>query len=399
MTTDRTVLRQEHPADELDIEGGRQFPFSQPGDWVMLADIPHGPKALYVVLCGHVNVGKHGHRRVWPTEVSLAAILGCTEKTLRKWIGALEELRAIDVAEVIDPSTGHKRLIYTVHQVAPTGYTGCVDYSSWYELRKTIKDGLTESLADVAADQDACTPRTPPVKSTGGLLEKSTGGDDQAKDKPPVKNTGSQEEKITGGQGAKTTGKEEQSKESKARRPTTPAAEAPPVDNPTPRGGGLSTETLDQIKVVLRRNLVDRAPASLDNDDTEKTRRAKKALIELAERCVLAGATVEEMDVALSGCIDHKTERPLYHADQSLNALLARKELPAPDPLAVAVPSSWTAEDGFEYPHLLPHRRECRGAACHDVSGMRYVSIDNPADGAFSCPICKDHYRKEGAAA
>ena len=50
MTTDRKRIWEEHPEAEIDTKGGRQFPFSQPGDWVMIADIPHGPKALYVVL-------------------------------------------------------------------------------------------------------------------------------------------------------------------------------------------------------------------------------------------------------------------------------------------------------------------------------------------------------------
>lgn len=400
MTTDRPRLWEEHPDGEFTAEGGRQFPYSQPGDWVLIADIPHGPKALYVVLYGHVNIGKHGHSRVWPTEASLAALLGCTEKTIRKWIVVLEDLGAIDVAEVIDPSTGHKRLIYTVHQAAPTGYTGCVDYSSWYDLRKTIKDGLTDSLEDLAADDDACTPRTPPVKKTGGDGVKSTGGDDQGEQEPPVKSTGSQGAKSTGSQGPKSTGKEEQPKESNSRRPTTPAAEAPAVDNPEPRGGGLSQEIKGHIVVVLRRNLVDRAPASLDGDDTEKTRKAKKALIALAEECILAGATVEEIDVALSGAIDHKTERPLYFAKQGLNALLGRKQLPGADPLASTTPSSWVdPEDGFEYPQLRADQRKCGGRQCSDQSGKRYVAIDDPDAKPFSCPVCKDYYRKEAAAA
>lgn len=398
MTTDRKRIWEEHPEAEIDTKGGRQFPFSQPGDWVMIADIPHGPKALYVVLYGHINIGLHNHRRCWPTEASLAAILGATEKTIRKWIGILEELGAIEVAEATDPRNGHKRLIYTVHQVAPDGYSGCVDYSSYYEIRNAAKKSLETSLEDIAADEDACVPRKPPVKSTGGNGGKTTGGSDQEEQDPPVKSTGGQGAKSTGGQGAKTTGKEEQDKESKTRRPTTGAAEAPPVDNPEPSGGGLSQETEAQIVVLLRKNLVDRAPASEDNEDTKKTRDAKKALIALAEQCVLAGATVDELDIALSRAIDHKTTRPLYHADQSLNALLARKQLPATDPQASTTPTSWVAEDGFEYPANRPDQRACKGASCHDVSGKRYVSIDHPELGAFSCPICKDHYRKEAAA-
>lgn len=402
MTTDRTQLREPHPEDEFSATTGRQFPFSQPGDWVMLADIPHGPKALYVVLCGHVNLAKHGHTRVWPTEASLAAILGCTEKTLRKWIIVLEkDLGAIDITEVIDPGTGHKRLIYTVHQTAPDGYTGCIDYTSWYKLRKTLKDGLTDSLADLAANDDACAPRTPPVKSTGGNGAKSTGGTDQGKQEPPVKNTAGQGAKNTAGLGAKTTGKEEQPKDSNARRPTTtPAAEAPPVDNPEPSGGGLSGEIKGHIVAVLRTNLVDRATASKDNNDTEATLNTKKALIALAEKCVIAGASVEQIDVALSSCIDHKTERPLYHASEALKALLARKGRATENPLGPApANSAWVAEDGFEYPHLIAQNRACRGRSCFDVSGKKYVAIDDPDAKPFSCPICKDHYRNEAAAA
>lgn len=400
MTTDRQRLREEHPEDEFSATAGRQFPYSQPGDWVLIADVPHGPKALYVVLYGHINIKLHGHSRCWPTEASLAALLGCTEKTIRKWIVVLEELGAIDVAEVIDPGTGHKRLIYTVHQAAPPGYTGCVDYSSWYDIRKTTKDALTDSLADVAADHEASTPRTPPVKSTAGNGEKNTGGSDQEEQDPPVKSTGSQGAKSTAGQGAKTTGKEEQSKESNPRRATTTgAAEAPPVDNPEPSGGGLSQETEGQIVVILRENLVDRAPASLDNDGTEKTRKAKKAIVALAQQCVIAGATIEELDATLSASIDHKTERPLYHGSEGLRALLARKQRGDDPQLGPAAPSSWVAEDGFEYPHLRLDLRKCGGRMCSDRGGKRYVAMDSLDAVAFSCPICKDHYRKEAAAA
>jgi hypothetical protein len=400
VTTDRTRLWEEHPDGEFDTTLGRQFPYSQPGDWVLLADIPHGPKALYVVLYGHVNIAKHGHSRVWPTEASLAAILGATEKTIRKWIVELEKLGAIDVAEVIDPSTGHKRLIYTVHQAAPHGYTGCVDYTAWYKLRKSIKDGLTDSLADVAADDDACTPRKPPVKSTGGNGVKTTGGSDQEEQEPPVKITGSQGSKSTGGQGSKTTGKEEQDKESNSRRPTTTgAADTPAVDNPSPSGGGeLPQEVKTEIFSVLRKYLVEICEGA--SKDTLADDDVKKAIINLAFDCWRAGATVDDIATALAGRIDARTERPYDRGTKGLNALLLSQNAPA-DPLGPqATPSSWTdPTDGFPYPQLRPDQRECRGASCSDVSGMRYVSIAAPQLGAFSCPICKDHYRKEAAAA
>lgn len=399
MTNDRPRLWEEHPDEEFETKGGRQFPFSQPGDWVLIADIPHGPKALYVVLYGHINIKLHGHSRCWPTEATLAALLGCTEKTIRKWIVVLEELGAIDVAEVIDPSTGHKRLIYTVHQVAPDGYTGCVDYKSWYALRKTVKDGLTDSLADLAADDEASAPRTPPVKKTGGNEVKSTGGSDQEEHDPPVKSTGGQGSKSTAGLVAKTTGKEEQPKESNSRRPTTTGADdAPAVDNPAPSGGGeLPQEVKDQIFGVLRKHLVERcSEASLDklvDDDV------KKAIINLAFDCWRAHVTVDQIDAALAERIDARTERPYSKGTKALNALLLNKHAPT-DPLGPqAVRNSWMDDTGFEYPHKRPDQRECRGASCHDISGMRYVSITAPQLGAFSCPICKDHYKKEGAAA
>lgn len=399
VTADRQRLWEEHPEDEFSATAGRQFPFSQPGDWVMIADIPHGPKALYVVLYGHINVGLHNHRRCWPTEASLAAILGATEKTIRKWIAVLEELGAIDVAEAIDPRNGHKRLIYTVHQVAPDGYTGCVDYSGYYEIRNAAKKSLETSLEDIAADDDACTPRTPPVKSTGGNGVKSTGGSDQEEQDPPVKSTGSQGSKNTAGLGAKTTGKEEQPKESNSRRPTTTgAADAPAVDNPPPSGGGdIPKEVKDEIFGVLRKHLVERCvEASLDKlvaDDV------KKAIINLAFDCWRAHASVDQIDAALAERIDARTERPYDRGTKGLNALLLAQRAPA-DPLGPATArNSWVDDTGFEYPHKRPDQRQCQGRSCHDISGMRYVSISAPQLGAFSCPICKDHYRKEAAAA
>lgn len=234
MTTERTRTVADYEDIGGEVRAGRTFPFSQPGDWVALADIPAGPKALYLVYAGHINVKVHGHTRCWPMQETLANILRTTKKTIRTWNTYLEELGAITVTEVIDPSTGRKRLVVDVHQRAPEGYDGFVDYKSYYDSVKAMRDELTDSVADLAAKADASDARGPGVKMTPGPEVKITPGDDQGKHDPEVKITPGQGPEITPSQGSKGALEEEQFKESKQRTHTPAAAEAPAEAEPEP---------------------------------------------------------------------------------------------------------------------------------------------------------------------
>jgi hypothetical protein len=180
------------------------------------------------------------------------------------------------------------------------------------------------------------------------------------------------------------------------------AREATSPDQPkTDTGVCVTPNDKEHLKEVLRTNLVHRAPASEQKTigDGHKT-----AIRDLALRCLKAGATIDQIDTALSGAINDSTTHPYTHGTDALNALLARKQ-GKEDPLgtsqapATAEVNSWVDDTNFEYPRLRPDQRACGGRECFDQGGKRYVSIEHPELGAFSCPTCKNAYKKEAAAA
>lgn len=228
MTTERNRIVAEHSDDEDIAEGGwgTQFPFSQPGDWVSLSEVSHGAKALYTVYCGHLNKKKNGNA-CWPGQLALANILRVQDKTIRKWIKELEGIRAIVITEIVDPRNGHKRLYAEVNQAAPDGYDGYVDYTTYYNDQKQLRQGMKPTLKDAAAAKES---RTPPVKKTDGQGSKSTGGSDQQKQEPPVKKTGGLPPQMTGGLPSKSTDEEDEVKKTKERTHTPAAAETPAAE-------------------------------------------------------------------------------------------------------------------------------------------------------------------------
>jgi hypothetical protein len=228
VTTERNRIVAEHSDDEDITDGGwgTQFPYSQPGDWVSLAEISHGAKALYTVYCGHLNKKKNGNA-CWPSQIALANILRVKDKTIRNWIKELEGIRAIVITEVIDPRTGYKRLYAEVNQAAPDGYDGYVDYTTYYKDQKQLRQDMKGTLKDAAAAKES---RTPPVKMTAGLPSEMTGGSDQEKQEPPVKMTGGQGSEMTGGLLPKMTDEEDEVKKTKERTHTPAAAETPAAE-------------------------------------------------------------------------------------------------------------------------------------------------------------------------
>lgn len=364
MTTQRSQARAEHPRETFGTEQGRHFPYSEPGDWVALASIPHGPKALYYVYCGHINKKKNGWT-CWPLQEDLANILGATEKTIRKWNDVLEKIGAIEVTEVIDPSTGYKRLVVEVHQTAPEGYDGFIDYTSYYRAKRETKRALESTLAEAAADQ---APRQPRVKSTPGLPEKSTGGPDQAKEGPPVNSSGGQGAESTPGQGAESTDKETQDKKRKGRTHTPPADEQPTqIDR-------------DAIFDALDRCLSPSPEAK--NIDVHGV----DALITLVRSCLAVGVQLPAIEQALAEKIDSKTTEPYGWARKILIMLHDQAASPEEYPLGKGVPAQPNATRSlWLWPPLKAHDRPCRGRSCND----RYVPLETPGGQQFSCPDCR----------
>lgn len=180
----------------------------------------------------------------------------------------------------------------------------------------------------------------------------------------------------------------------------TPARESTPTDDEVDADTGVcvvDSEDEKAIVDILRLNLVTRAPASKQNDDDD----AKKTIVLKAKMCFNAGATIEEIDAALSAKIDIDTRYPINVGIKALRSLLARKKgLPdpfgAPEPTPEPTTGALVDADGRVWPRQRIHERPCRGGSCHDISGKHYVSIIAPSLGAFSCSICKNVYEKEG---
>lgn len=202
--------------------------------------------------------------------------------------------------------------------------------------------------------------------------------------------------------------------------PTSPKPSLEPSNNPhTPAAASASTEDLlvqagvgvdpedeQPLIDVLVRNVVKRTSVSKQKHDDD----AKKEIMAKARQCIAANVTIEEIDNALSSVIDATTTHPINKGIKVLDTLLKRTQ-GAADPFggataagaaagttAAPTPPSWIDSDGEEWPQKRIHERECQGRSCHDVSGKRYVSINQPGLGAFSCPICRIAYKKQGSA-
>lgn len=124
-------------AEDIELAEGRPepvMPFSMLGDWVMLALGPQGLRhpalSLYWALCAHLNRNR-GDRKVWPTQDTLAEMLGYSEGN--KIAPYLRELVAIGALEIIKKPVrgggGRVRCLYVIHKTPPPDYDGfeCLD--------------------------------------------------------------------------------------------------------------------------------------------------------------------------------------------------------------------------------------------------------------------------------
>jgi hypothetical protein len=338
VTTERTRIVAEHAGDEDIADGGwgTQFPFSQPGDWVSLAEISHGAKALYTVYCGHLNKKKNGNA-CWPSQLALANILRVQDKTIRKWIKELEGIRAIVITEIIDPRTGYKRLYAEVNQAAPDGYDGYVDYTTYYDDQKQLRQGMKPTLKDTAAAKES---RQPPVKKTDGLPSESTGGSDQEKQEPPVKSTGGQGSKSTAGLPSKSTDEEDEVKKTKERTHTPAAAETPAAEPDDSVCEAPTTEKQpDQVHDghltaawhLLRAVVPGPAAARMQEDQRDD-------LVNRVARAIANGWTSALLTPRLNGTVNENTEFPYGLLRKRLTEITAAK---APSGPAEAPTAPW----------------------------------------------------------
>lgn len=134
-------------AEQIRLQAGRRAPFTQVGDWVLLAPIRLQAKILYWGLSAHINTGR-GDTEVWPTQDMLAEILGFSEG--RKIRPFLKELVAIDAVSITTKRYAgemRKRSIYTVHQTHPDNYAGHKSLKDFYDARRAQIKAAQESEA------------------------------------------------------------------------------------------------------------------------------------------------------------------------------------------------------------------------------------------------------------
>lgn len=131
------------------IKQGRRAPYTQLGDWVMLAPpaiVRHAAKVLYWSLSAHLTVKQDDEDtppelRVNPTLEMLAAMLGYSNwRKLAPYLKDLEDLGAIEVATELVPGEGNRRRnSYTIHQSPPEDYEHHESLGEFYRAWRRAK--------------------------------------------------------------------------------------------------------------------------------------------------------------------------------------------------------------------------------------------------------------------
>ncbi len=119
-------------ADDLDVHGGRRFPYATVGEWVLLSHVSERAKLVYCLLRMHCN-GERQDWRAWPSQKRLADMLG-----LKKPDGvgvALKELAALGAVRVhvIRHARG-RRNVYIVNEACPEDYKGAQSVQQYYAV-------------------------------------------------------------------------------------------------------------------------------------------------------------------------------------------------------------------------------------------------------------------------
>lgn len=136
------------PPDGMDAvavrAGRRGTTYTDVHDWVTFSDALPESKALYVVLRAHVN-RLRADDLVWTSTLALAKVLTYSRgDKISPFIKDLTRLGAIDV----ERAGLHGRLMFTVNQEPPAGYTGPLTAADWHAQNKAELDRIrTEEKA------------------------------------------------------------------------------------------------------------------------------------------------------------------------------------------------------------------------------------------------------------
>ncbi|MGA5599563.1 hypothetical protein ACPCUF_00755 [Streptomyces griseoincarnatus] len=119
-----------------EVRPGRRsrYRFTQTPQWALLwADLTDAGYRVYSLLLAHVNA-ERGDALVWPTQTSLAAMLGKHANTISRIVTKeLSRLGLVDVEVVrYGPNKTRRRNVYTVHEVPPADWEGWASLQEWY---------------------------------------------------------------------------------------------------------------------------------------------------------------------------------------------------------------------------------------------------------------------------
>jgi len=126
---------------------GRRAPYAQIGVWVILAPISSYAGRVYDILVAHVN-STRGDHCAWPTQETMAMVMGCSQPTISRAVKELCELGAIEKVGTM-PSGQY---LYLVHETPPDGYAGLVSIDQLYATSPLPVDN--SAAGDLAAGSD-----------------------------------------------------------------------------------------------------------------------------------------------------------------------------------------------------------------------------------------------------
>jgi hypothetical protein len=149
----------EDDAEQILIQVERRNPFTQVGDWILLAPVSGKAKLLYWTLKAHANTTR-GDNLVWPTQATLAEMLDFAPikddpaelrdgRKIRPFLKELESIDAIKVRKIRSPGGMRPRSLYKVYEEPPDDYDGVEDLKTFYAKRKQ-RIAAAQDLKDAA---------------------------------------------------------------------------------------------------------------------------------------------------------------------------------------------------------------------------------------------------------
>ncbi|THJ75382.1 helix-turn-helix domain-containing protein [Candidatus Frankia alpina] len=148
------------------VEGavGRRAPFTQVGDWVVLASISMQAKTIYWMLSAHV---KRRDRAAWPSRESLAEWCGFGQaRSVDRYLAELVDLGAIEIYRTRSADGLRTRNRYTVQEYPPDGYQGLMSFDAYHRAQQAPTDEAAPVEPDDVQAADPDDARGAPQRTT-----------------------------------------------------------------------------------------------------------------------------------------------------------------------------------------------------------------------------------------